>query len=76
MEQVMGKEIKKIASKTNRSVLKLWSLLLVFVLGVLGVLSGCDTSSDPLLVEYGVYAMYGVQTTKYIDQQLQNQNAE
>jgi hypothetical protein len=69
MESDMGKEIKKLASKTNRSMLKLWSLLLACVLGILGSLPGC------ILPEYGPAPAYGVEAAKYIDL-IQNQNAE
>ena len=56
----MGKEIKKLAGKTNRTILKVWSLVLMAALGVLGSLSGCKPVDD-IVAEYGVYPMYGVQ---------------
>ena len=82
MEQVMGKEIKKLASKTNRSLLKLWSSLLVLMLGILGLLSGCDINNIRLLSTVDtrfrsmVFIDVRVQVTKYIADQTQNQNAE
>jgi hypothetical protein len=77
MEEVMGKEIKKLAAKSNRSMLKLWSFLLMLLLGALGILSGCNVF-NPFVVEYGGNPVpeYGVQVSKYIVDQTQNQNAE
>jgi hypothetical protein len=63
----MGKEIKKLAGKTNRTLLKLWSLVLTVVLGIMGFLTGCKPYDD-IHVMYGVFVPeYGVPVAKYLD---------
>jgi hypothetical protein len=49
----MSKKIKKLAGKTNRTILKLWSLILITALGVLGSLMGCRPFNPNDFLMYG-----------------------
>jgi hypothetical protein len=62
--------IRNLTAKSMRSFLKLWSWVLLFLLGLLTTVTGCVKDSATIMYgvipAYGIQPMYGVQVGKYL----------
>jgi hypothetical protein len=62
--------IRNLTAKSMRSFLKLWSWVLLFLLGLLTTVTGCVKDSTTVMYgiipAYGIQPMYGVQVGKFL----------